>query len=454
LTATPYAILASGVGAGDITATMLSSGAVTSDKIAAGAVKGYQIDDGGSAAYQAFQTAAQSVSSNGPLSFTSLALIAPTNGVTPAFSLAVSGLNLGTVVGFSGSEGLSRPYYYVVEVQSSGPALNTDAELGLSASLTFTRNGRTIAFGGIVTACTLSGASSTGLLYTVRIEPPLAYLGFTTDYRIYQNLSVPDVASSVYQSGASNALTSSLHGNYLPHDYLSQYAETDLNFFNRLLEYNGLFYFFNQSANPPTLTLGDATASYLSAPNSSFVYYGDTATNVPTGADYIRTFQKASHQFILKSTVDAYNFQTPHTDLTASAPNTAGVGEHYEFSAVGATPTDDRVIAGVRRERTSVKRATIAGSGTAPDLRPGYTFTLTDQTGAGLGGTYVVTDVQHAGFVRVTNGVSTLFYGNQFQVIPASLPYRPALQTPKPCLAPPSLPASPARRFGRTNMDG
>ena len=432
LTATPYAILASGVGAGDITANMLSSGAVTSDKIATGAVKGYQIDDGGSAAYEGFQNAAQTVSSNAPLPFASLYLVAPTNGITPAFSLTVNGASLGTVVGFSGSEGISRPYAYVVEVRSSGAALNPDAQLGLSASLTFTRNSRTTTFGGIVTACTLSGASSSGLLYTVRIEPLLAYLGLTTDYRVNQNLTAPSEASALYQAVTTNTATLSLTGSYTAHENLIQYAETDLNFFSRLLEFEGIFYFFNQSASPPSLILADNTSPYLSAPNSPFVYYGDTATNVPTGADYIRTFQKADHQSILKSTVSAYNFQTPATSLLESRPSSEGVGEHYEFGTPVRTTTYDQQIANVRRDRQGVERAAIAGSGTAPDLRAGYTFTLTDQTGAGLGGTYLVTDVHHAGFVRVTNGVSTLFYGNQFQVIPSSLVYRPALQTPKP----------------------
>jgi hypothetical protein len=109
---------------------MLSSGAVTSDKIATGAIKGSQIDDGGSAAYQGFQNAAQTVSSDTPLPFANIHLVAPINGITPAFSLTVNGGSLGTVVGFSGSEGISRPYVYVVEVQAFGAALNPDAHRG------------------------------------------------------------------------------------------------------------------------------------------------------------------------------------------------------------------------------------------------------------------------------------------------------------------------------------
>lgn len=432
LTATPYAILASGVGAGDITSAMLSSGAVTSDKIAAGAVKTYQIDDGGSAGYEGFQTAAQSLTTNPPLPFASLWLVAATNGTAPAFSLTVNGLSLGTVVGFSGTEGISRPYCYVVEVQSSGAPLNPDAELGLPASLTFTRNGRTTSFGGIVTACARSGGSGSSLLYSVRIEPRLVYLALNTDYRVNQNLTAPNVAAALYQSITANTATVNLTASYALHENLIQYAETDLNFFNRLLEDEGVFYFFNQSASPPSLTLADDHAAYLPAPNSPFVYYGDTATNVPAGADYIRTFQSAYHQSTIKSELNTYDFTTPSSSLLASSSGTEGVGANYQFGTAVKTPGYVKQLAAVRQDRQAVERAAINGSGTAPDLRPGYTFTLADQSGAGLGGTYLVTDVQHAGFVRVTNGVSTLFYGNQFTVIPASLTYRPARRTPRP----------------------
>src|SRR5262249_12935660 len=96
------------------------------------------------------------------------------------------------------------------------------------------------------------------------------------------------------------------------------------------------------------------------------------------------------------------------------------------------TLTYDAQLALVRMHRQTVERSMISGSATAPDLRAGYTFTLSDLSGAGVGGSYVVTSVHHAGFGRVTNGVSTLFYGNQCQAIPATTIFRPARTTPKP----------------------
>lgn len=74
----------------------------------------------------------------------------------------------------------------------------------------------------------------------------------------------------------------------------------------------------------------------------------------------------------------------------------------------------------------------MSGSSSAPDLRPGRTFSLSDSTPSGVGGVYVVTTVRHAAFFRVVNGVNTFYYGNEFEVIPAATTFVPPLSTPRP----------------------
>jgi type VI secretion system secreted protein VgrG len=433
LTPSPYAITSGGIIVGGVTSSMLASGAVTGDKIAAGAVTTQSIDDGGAAAYQGFQQAEQGIGGDTTLTFANL-LPAPA-GSGAAFSLTVNGSAFGTVVGFSGYEGISQPYYFVVEVSSPSATLNPDAELGLSAQLNYSRSGRVTTFDGLVTGCALSGSDGTSFLYSVRIESPLAYLALKADYRIFQSMTAPAVASSVYQTITGSSPISAL-GTYSVHNSLTQYGETSFKFISRLMEEEGIFYFFNHNAGAHQLVLGDNTAAYLAAPNSPFPYYGNTKTNIP-GGEYIRSFQKASHQSTLGSTVNSYNLATPGASLLASNNAAEGLQEQYEFGNDVQTLGYDQQLAGARSGRQTVERMMLAGSATAPDLRPGYTFTLNDQSGAGVGGSYVVAAVHHAGFLRVTNGASTLFYGNEFQAVPASVIFRPPVVTPKP-KAPPS----------------
>ena len=246
-TAEPYAVTAEGVISGGITSGMLASGAVTGDKIAAGAVNGASIDDGGSGAYQAFQQAELGAGGDSTLAFANLAQASSANGVSPGFSFTINGSAFGRVVGFSGYEGISQPYYYVVEVSSPGAVVNPDSELGQTGQLTYSRSGHVTSFGGLVTACTSSGSDGTNFLYTVRLEPPLAYMALKTDYGIYQNLSFPTVVSSVYRAVTTYVPTLNLSGSYSPHTFCVQYRETSFNFVSRLMEEEGIFYFFNQT---------------------------------------------------------------------------------------------------------------------------------------------------------------------------------------------------------------
>ncbi|HZV34520.1 MAG TPA: hypothetical protein VFB72_08065, partial [Verrucomicrobiae bacterium] len=143
-------------------------------------IQPYEINDGGSSGYQTFQQAVSAIGGDTSLTFSNIYPLAASS--SPAFTLTVNGAPLGTVVGFAGSEGMSQPYQYVVETQTSSALTNPDSELTLPAVLTFSRNGRTTTFAGIVTGCTLAASSGGTFLYTVKIESALAYMSLNTDY--------------------------------------------------------------------------------------------------------------------------------------------------------------------------------------------------------------------------------------------------------------------------------
>lgn len=440
LTATPYAQYAPSAGTaalantlppGTITAAMLTDGAVTSPKIGAAAVKPSHIDDGGNAVYEAFLETTRALDSHASPPLSVLSLI---GGTAPSLTFTLDGNALGTVVGFTGHEEMSAPYVFVVSMLLSNASLIPDEQLGRLGRLTYARNSRTTRFGGLVTGCSVSSHDGSNTLYTFRLESPLACLALTTNYRIRQNVSVPDVAASLYATAPAASLETALTTTYATREALIQYAESDLNCFSRLLEEEGIFYFFRQEGTSPPLVLGDSPAALLPAPYTALRYYSDGHTNIPT-ADYVRAFQKAARESTQKTTLNAYNFKNPRSSLLASFTSAAGFGEFYEF---GTAVSPLSAVARRRQERQELERATLFGSGTAADLRPGHTFTLDDRSGAGLGNSYLVTAVRHAAFRRITNGVSTLHYGNQFEVIPAALPFRPALKTPKPLAQPAS----------------
>jgi type VI secretion system secreted protein VgrG len=422
--------LGSAAGLTNLNGAAFAAGSIPPGALGPGAIDPASIDDHGSSVYESRMQLAGSMTRVEPLPFEALSLVVSGGGPAPAFTFNLAGADFGTVVAFTGHEGISEPYEYVVEVLAPRPDLIPDEQMSRQASLRFARNGRTTPFDGLVTGCSVAASDGGTALYTFRLESQLAYLALSTDYRIYQGQIVPDVVADLYHQVTSDRLVRSLTNSYHPREYVVQFAETDLSFFSRLLEDQGIFYFFGEESLIPTL--GDTRSAYLVAPNSPFRYYGNTATNMPSGAEFVRTFQKSARESTMRSTIRSYNFKTPATDLTGTRTSATGRGDRYEFGSPGTTKSENDAIARVRVERYELERATISGAGNAPDLRPGHTFGLEDRTDTGLAGEYVVTAIRHAGFRRVTNGVATLYYGNRFEVIPATMPYRPALKTPKP----------------------
>lgn len=457
LTAAPYATYAPGAGtasavtAGAITSAMLADGAVTTAKIGTAAVKPANVDDGGSAAYESLFASAKGMGTTTPLPFNALAPVAADSLMT----FRLNGALLGTVAGFIGHEALSEPYEFVVEVIVPRPDLDLQAQLGLPARVVFARGSRSTAFAGLVTGCSLASYDGASALYTFRVESPLALLALWSDYRVNQEVSVPDLAANLYHDAATNTLSLSLSGTYPQRESVIQLGETDLNFFSRLLEEEGIFYYFSLSGAPPTLILGDDSRACPTAPNSPFRYYGDLNTEVPLGSEFIRTFGKATHQSTFKSVLNSYDFKRPNLSLLAEAESPlGGFGERYNLGSYTVS-SDGKGLAKLRQERNDVERMAMVGSSTVSDLRPGYRFTLDDRTESGLAGDYLVTSVRHAAFRRVTNGVANLYYGNQFEVIPTSQPFRPALKSFKPIASACSaVVTGPATEEIHTDADG
>jgi type VI secretion system secreted protein VgrG len=432
---TPYAITAYGVPAGAITSAMLGSGTVTTDKIATGAVKGSQIDDAGAAVYQGFLEAAKSGGVDSSLSFGDLLSFPSVGGVAPTLVFRVNGGVIGNAIGFSGTEGVSERYAYLVQVSSNNVSGNANSYLGQPATLTFTRGSRTTVYGGIVTSAGISGVAASGYIQTFKLEPTIAYLGLSSDHRIFQNYRNYEVAQTVYQNLTGDTLTLQLTGAYVTRENLVQYAETAFNFFSRLLESEGIFYYFNHGTSPPGLILQDTMTGLPVAANSPYQYFGEQATIAP-GSECIRKFRNSARQSTISWVLDGYNFSTPATSLTVTNNGLEGTGQTYEYLPSAKVKSDLQTLAGRRQGSHNMQRYVMPGASSLPDLHAGYTFTLTDSSLAGGSGIYMVTSVRHSAFVGISNGAPVLYYGNQFEVIPTSYPYRPALKTPRPIAQP------------------
>ncbi|WP_448671698.1 contractile injection system protein, VgrG/Pvc8 family, partial [Escherichia coli] len=111
--------------------------------------------------------------------------------------------------------------------------------------------------------------------YRLTLVPHLAYLAQRNNQRIFQHLTVPQIVALVLEEHGilADAYRFQLGTRYPEREYCVQYGESDLAFVSRLLEEDGIFWFFTHAAGKHTLVLADSNDAFPPIPNGPEVAY-------------------------------------------------------------------------------------------------------------------------------------------------------------------------------------
>ena len=238
--------------------------------------------------------------------------------------------------------------------------------------------------------------------------------------------------------GFSGQFKDKTQGPFPQLEYCVQYRETDFNFVSRLMEEYGIFYFFEHELSTHSLVLADATSAHQPCPNQ------DKATFDSTGRvleeERITAFQIGQELKTGAYSMNDYNFETPLTDLDVSEPTVCTVAnnatfELYDYPGVYTKKPDGEKVAKVRMQEQEASHMVGSGTSTCALFTPGYRFDLEEHYRRDLNKSYVLTELQHFAncgtsyYTGEPEGDET--YTNEFVVIPYSVPYRPARNTPR-----------------------
>jgi type VI secretion system secreted protein VgrG len=340
------------------------------------------------------------------------------------------------------------------------------------------RDGTTRHFSGI---CSRVGQGSGDGPTYLRLElvPQLWVLTRHARSRMFQDLSVPQIISRVLtEHGIS--YDASLQSTYPARDCVVQYSETDFQFISRLMEEEGIFYFFkHQPGGQHTMILGDGAPAHPAIPGSTSVEFSrGSANRVGTVSSWEKQQEIRSGKYTLRD----YSFDYPHDNLEVTARMQEGVAvgevnhplvtpanaglEIYDYPGDyaarfdGVETTREEVLeegqrtVEIRMQQEAVESLAIAGTSDRTQLTAGHRFSLVNHPG-GATGEYVLTSVQHS--ARVTGGNhAALEYSNTFTCIPAGLPFRPQRVTPNPAIpgTQPAIVAGPAGEPVHTDGQG
>jgi type VI secretion system secreted protein VgrG len=337
---------------------------------------------------------------------------------------------------FRGQEYLSRLFSFDLDLASERDAVSYDGIVGQNVTVSMTlADGSERYLNGWVSRFVEAERDSKATSYKATIVPWLWFLGQTTDCRIFQNRAVPDLVKQIFQEYGYSDFVFRLQGEFSPRNYCVQYRESDLNFITRLMEEEGIFYFFEHHEGKHTLVLGNSAASFKPCPSQSKARYQISAGGWRDDDVILRWNQEWSYRPGVYSLSD-YNFETPSTKLLSSAKGKTK-WELYDYPGEFAKRAEGDRLARIRLEEQQMSEAVAHAKSDCRAFSVGQTFSLIDHFREDQNQEYVITAVRHEGKhdIAYTSGsaVSTEpVYENSFECVPSSTPIRPLRITPVP----------------------
>ncbi len=344
------------------------------------------------------------------------------------------------VLRFRGAEGISQLFRFDFELVSRNAKIDFKQVVGKPAAFAIAGVEEPRHVNGMINRFEQGAVGRGFTRYYLQIVPRVWTLLHRIDSRIYQQKSVPGILEGVFKDAGipSTAYRLALQSSYKEREYCVQYQESDWNFLARLMEEEGIFYFFEHKEDEHVLVIADSPSAHSPIAGDAKIPFRASSDLEPDGREYVATFRYGEAVRIGSVQLRDFSFKTPKANLDAR--DKAAEWSELELFAYPA----DYHAADVGRQRATAwlqaeqaMRAAAAGEGVVTRFTPGYRFTLEGHGRADLDREYLITDVRHEGhepqaLEEEMGQGEDCEYVNEFRCIPADVPYRPPRITPRP----------------------
>ena len=377
------------------------------------------------------------------------------------------GPNALILVGLAGREAISQMFYFELKAAwvDQTKLLPFDQLLGkkVTVEISFADGQNKRYFNGMVSKVTQHERDEDFTYYTLEVVPELWLLDRKQSSRTFQHITAPDILRQLFTGMDVDYQT---QGTFEQREYCVQYRETDLAFASRLMEEEGIYYFFKHTSSGHQMVLANTPQSHPALPYLPTVTWEEKAHD-SMEADRVFAWSKGQEIRSGKFTAWDYTFEMPtkhlEADKTIMDSVTVGTVTHklkvanndslelYEYPGGYASRfdginksggeqaaelqkifTDNTRTVGIRMQAEALSSLLIRGRGVHAGFTAGHTFDLTQHYSDD--DTYVVTSVQHDAEqpVSAADAEEEFKYTNGFTCIPSALPFRPPRVTPVP----------------------
>jgi type VI secretion system secreted protein VgrG len=341
----------------------------------------------------------------------------------------------------SGREELSRPFRYDLVLHSGNLDVRLEALLGTGITVELDAHNQSLRyFHGLVADASFIGTEGPMACYGVQLVPWLWFLDRKQDCRIFQNKTVPDIVREVLEKHDKIAdFDVRLTESYEEREYCVQYRESDLNFVSRLLEEEGIYYFFEHKEGSHKAILADHPGKHDPAPHYDKVPYYPPDQQRHRERDHLSSWQVSARVRPGRATLKAFDFENPTQDLTSTeaAPMKHALADHefYDYPGPYVKLEHNDTLARVRLEELQSDHRRAAGAGDAAGLACGRRFKLQGYPREDQNTDYLLVAVESSIVVepeRSGGGSGGAPYRCTIEVHDIKQPFRPARLTPRP----------------------
>lgn len=338
---------------------------------------------------------------------------------------------------FGGVEGLSRLFHFELDLLSHNGAIKPQDIVGDNISICIEPEGQSQRFfNGFVKSFQYGGLEKRGLYsYKAEVVPWFWFLGKRTDCRVFQNQTVQEIVEFIFNELGFPDYVFALTEQHPKIEYCVQYNESDLDFICRLLEHEGIYYFFEHQPDKNILHLAD-NASHYSDLLPNVIEHSSGLRN----QNYIRQWQHLYQYCSGAYAQTDFNFEKFNQSLLTETSTTIKLKNNasfprFEFPGSYRENEQGRVLTKLRMQQEEMNFERVTAASNVHTLEVGKKFILkSDETDSDHGSSYVITEIRHAAYnpSYIESESDEPAYTNHFVCIPSSTTFRPAFVTPRP----------------------
>ena len=337
------------------------------------------------------------------------------------------------------TEELGRLFEFKIEALADSGEITPEDLLGKPASVSVVLpEGDERHFHGLVCAMGTEGADEDSFSYRLVLRPWLWLLTRRSDTRVFQDLTTQDILKKVFEPFSPD-FEFQLTGTLPKYEYCVQYRETDFNFVSRLMEQEGIYYYFKHQADKHTMVIVNSSSAHKPNPVQDTFEFREAAAaehdfepisewraskEIQTGQVVLRDFDFTAPKVI------------PEVKAKASRKDASTKLEVYDYPGSAAKSADMDRYSQLRIEELQARYSRVDGSGAVRGLACGYRFNLKGHPRADQNKTYLLLstriELRHTGY-RSGSGETTCKCS--FTAVESTEIFRPQRLTPKPAVA-------------------